>query len=415
MNNKGSTLLMTLTVVIVLAVLGVSFGGRIINDSTITRKNVSSTQAFWVAEGGLQQVVWDYDHNQCHGMRNAATGVPCDSCASCGSGPRLYTGTLGNGTFSVTCLPSTKTYVSTGSVWQGATLLAQRKIKVFFGQDFILGSAAFSQADMTIKNGSHIDSYNSDHGTYAATVSDQGNIGTNGTTVTVIDIGNNSVIHGAVTTGPGGTVGYNPAKVSISGGVADTNDVYIEPVSVPSDVQAATAFPPLVVSGTTTLTAGRYSYPSIDLGNDGTLNISGEVKIYLTGSSGGLTSGNNVAAFNLLPGASVVIYSEGIVNIGNKVEINNHNAIPKPSDFQIYSLYSGSNGVYVGNKNTFVGTVYAPLTDVMVKNNGDFFGAIVGNTVELGNNGALHYDEALASLRAPWQPAEPRDWQEQFD
>jgi hypothetical protein len=249
----------------------------------------------------------------------------------------------------------------------------------------------------------------------AATAGSQGNLGSNGSDVSVVDIGNNAVIHGSVSTGPGGTVSYKPSLVTITGGITHTNDVYIEPVTVPGAIQSGTYYGTLNVTGTTNLGAGTYVYDKIILGNNGTLNINGPVKLYLTNTTSSLTSGNNTVAFNLAAGASVELYAEGKVDLGNKVMINNNSSNPKAADFQIYSRYSGSNGVVIDNNNVFYGTIYAPLTNVEVSNNGQFFGAVVANEFEASNNGAMHYDEALARLQAPWQPADPRDWQEKFD
>lgn len=420
MNKRGSALLLTIGVITVLSILCASYGGLIIHESSTAQRNIYATQAFWISEAGIQKAAWDYDQNQCRGMTHAGSGAPCVSCTSCGVGIRLYTGTLGNGDYAVTFDPDTKTYVSTGSAWQGdgtgRKLMSRRKIKVFFGRDFIFGYSAFSQGTMVINNGGHVDSYNSGSGAYdAATAGANGNLGTNGSSVNVIDIGNNSIINGSVSTGPGGTVDYTPSKVSITGGITHTNDVYLEPVTVPADVQGAVYSGTLTVSGTTELSAGTYAYDKIILDNDGTLNITGDVKIYLTDTATALTSGNNTAAFNLSSGASVVIYTEGKIDLGNKVEINNNNVNPHPSNFQIYSRYAGTDGVVINNKNVFYGAVYAPLTDVEISNNGEFFGSVVGGEVKVSNNGTLHYDEALASLQAPWQPAAVRDWQEQFD
>lgn len=413
-DNKGSTLLLTLGVIGVLSILCASYGGRIINDSNLSRKNVYSTQAFWVAEAGIQKAAWDYTQNSCHETVNASTGAACSSCTDCGSGNRRYTGSLSHGSFSVSIDPDTKTYISTGTVSQGG-MSAQRKIKVFFGQDTILGHGAFAQGDLEISNGTDVDSYNSNNGTYADTVSTHGNIGTNGTTVSVVDIGNLSNIRGTVSTGPGGTVSYNASKVNITGGISATNDVYLDPVSVPADVQAATYYGSLTVSGTTDLAAGAYSYDTIAIGNSGTLNITGAVKLYLTSTGTALSTGNSTPAIILASGASLTIYTDGKIDLGNKVTITNNNASPKPSQFQIYSRYSGDDGVTIMNKNEFIGVVYAPLTEVHVGNNGQFYGAVVGDEVSIGNGGNFHYDEALSSLKAPWQSADPRDWQEVFD
>jgi hypothetical protein len=210
-------------------------------------------------------------------------------------------------------------------------------------------------------------------------------------------------------------VEYKPSKVTITNGISHTNDVYLEPVSVPSDVQSATNLGNLSVSGTTNLSGGTYKYGTVSIGNNGTLNINGNVIIYVTNTSTGLTTGNNTVAININSGSSLTLYSEGKIDFGNKVTISNNTTNSDPANFMIFSLYTGASGISLGNKNDFYGAIYAPGTDVNIQNTGAFYGSVVGSTVNLGNNGQLHYDEALGQLQAPWQPAALRDWQEQFN
>ena len=423
MNKKGSVLVLTVSMIAVLATLAIAYGARIFNEHAIVLKNIYSTQAFWIAEAGIQAAAWDYDHNECKGMINQATGLTCTSCFACGIGPKLFTGSLAAGDFSVTFDQDTKTYVSTGSAYRGTGSnrhwMASRKIKVIFGRDYIFGYAAFAQGEMVINNGSTIDSYNSMFGLYnPATHGSQGNMGTNGTSINVIDIGNNATIYGGVSTGPGGTVDYMPSKVNITAGITHSNDVYLEPVSVPADLQSAAYLGTLNIAGTTSITSGKYRYDAISIGNAGTLNIDGDVELYLTNPTTAFTTGNNTVAININAGASLKIFSEGKIDFGNKAIINNNTVNKDTSKFMIYSLYddpNDTNGVIIDNNNEFYGGVYAPLTKVTVSNNAAFFGAIVGNEVTLSNNGMVHYDESLSLIKAPWQPAELRDWQEQFN
>jgi hypothetical protein len=129
----------------------------------------------------------------------------------------------------------------------------------------------------------------------------------------------------------------------------------------------------------------------------------------------GFTTGNNTVAINIASGGSLKLYSEGKIDFGNKATITNNTTNNVTSKFMIYSKFTGSGGVSLGNKNDFLGAIYAPQTDINIGNTGGFYGSAVGKTVNVGNNGQLHYDESLAQQSAPWQPNEPRDWQEQFD
>jgi Tfp pilus assembly protein PilX len=423
MNNRGSVLVLTIAMIAVLSTLAIAYSSRIFNEHSVMLKTVYSTQAFWIAEAGIQKAAWDFDRNQCRGMTNQGTGQVCVNCDSCGTGTRIFTGSLNAGDFSVTFDPSTKTYVATGSAYRGTgtnkSFMASRKIQVLFGQDPIFGYAAFSDGEMTIRNNSRVDSYNSNNAVYAlATSGSRGNMGTNGTSVNVIDIGNNSTIQGVVSTGPGGTVDYMPSKVAITGGITHTNDVYLEPVSVPSALQSAAYLGTLsLATGTIDLTAGKYRYDSVIIGNDGTININGDVELYLTNTATAFQTGNNLVAININAGASLKIYSEGKVDFGNKATINNLTTNKATKNLMIFSLYDDTtdpNGVIIGNNNEFYGAIYAPLTNVTVSNNSAFYGSVVGKEVDLNNNGTMHYDEALSLIGAPWQPAELRDWQEKF-
>ena len=61
-------------------------------------------------------------------------------------------------------------------------------------------------------------------------------------------------------------------------------------------------------------------------------------------------------------------------------------------------MYPGANGVNINNNSALEAAVYAPGTDISIGNNGDILGSIVGKTVTLSNNAALHYDETLQTL-----------------
>jgi Tfp pilus assembly protein PilX len=56
MNRQGVALIFTLLVLMVLAILSASFFLKTINESNLVKRQVASTQAFWLAEAGVAQV-----------------------------------------------------------------------------------------------------------------------------------------------------------------------------------------------------------------------------------------------------------------------------------------------------------------------------------------------------------------------
>jgi hypothetical protein len=120
----------------------------------------------------------------------------------------------------------------------------------------------------------------------------------------------------------------------------------------------------LVLDGNKTLdlAAGTYYFNNLTLSGQATLNITGPVKIYVTGNlfrAGGVT-------------------------------VNMNSAIA--SNLQIYMTGGTAN---ITSNNDFYGVIYAPNTDVTVDGASDLFGAIVGKTLTLTGTGHGHYDEAL--------------------
>jgi hypothetical protein len=83
MNKKGSIAFAILLVVIFLA-LGAAILVRSMQENVAAKRMANSTCAMWVADAGLQQLLWEYNINSCHNMVQAGTAIACSSCTSCG-------------------------------------------------------------------------------------------------------------------------------------------------------------------------------------------------------------------------------------------------------------------------------------------------------------------------------------------
>jgi hypothetical protein len=414
-NQRGAILAVTLGFVLIFILLGLGaiYLGTVQNEAA--EKRTASNKAFWLAEAGLQKALWEYNNNSCRGLyrKNGSASCPnttaCTSCTSCGTGDKcLYNtvydsaGTVAQGDYDVVLNDTNNVIVSKG--WYinrpaGAAsppdvncpALGCRIVQLDSGSQFQY--AFFAKTSINFGNNASINSYDSNNGPYGGSnISSNGDIGTNGTAVGAITINNGVTINGDASTGPGGTIGGGG---TVTGNTSNTNNTYLSPVTIPSSLTSLTNLGNLNVNSTTTIPAGDYKYNSVNIGNNKTLVFDGNVRLYLTSTTTGFSTGNGFQIV-LNSGAKVSIYGDGKILFSSNSSLSNVNDAGKSENFQVFSTYTGSGGVVVSNNGNFFGTVYAPGTDVSVTNNTALYGAIVGNTISVENNGTFHYDEALA-------------------
>lgn len=393
-NDRGAALVIALTIVVVLSVLGTGFVVRTITENRVAQKHASSTQAFWLADAGVQMATWQMTSNSCAGFVQCGTANVCTSCTSCGAGDKCLTGTLGsNGDYDVT-LNNTNTLITSTGSYPSRTALnrVRRNVQVTVSGGALFSHAVFAQNSISLSNNVTTDSYDSSAGIYGgANVGANGSIGTNGTGAGTVAIGANVSVQGNASTGAGGTVTAG-ANSTISGSTTHANNVTLSSVTVPSALTGLTDSG--TISTTTTISTGDYKYSSVNLSNNKTLTINGNVRMYLTGASA-FSTGNNVT-LNISAGSSLTVYSNGVINFDNNSVINN--VSKKPDKFLIYSAYTGANGVLISNNGSIYSAIYAPETNIAISNNASLFGSVVGKTVSASNNASLHYDQALSAI-----------------
>lgn len=122
----------------------------------------------------------------------------------------------------------------------------------------------------------------------------------------------------------------------------------------------------LIMTGTevVTLEPGRYRYESVTQQGGSSLTINGPTTIYVSGD--------------------VVVGGSGIVNITRD-----------PADLTL--IVQGMRVMFEG-RSEFYGTVIAPNADVSLSGTGDYFGAVIGRTLELRGDLRFHVDESLPAL-----------------
>jgi hypothetical protein len=114
-------------------------------------------------------------------------------------------------------------------------------------------------------------------------------------------------------------------------------------------------------NGSLTLTSGNYRFSSFTVSGNFTLNVVGEVNVYVDGP------------FNLTGHMSI------------------HGG--KPGNFRVNML--GSSDATVGGSSALYADVYAPSSHVSLVGTGDLYGRFVGKTVSATGKGGIHFDESL--------------------
>ena len=138
----------------------------------------------------------------------------------------------------------------------------------------------------------------------------------------------------------------------------------------------------LDVSGNSTVNfpGGTYFFTDVTFHGGSTINVTGPVKIYVTGSVT-IGSGTNIVASNP---ADVQI-------------------IAHPFNMPSGTVPEGAETVIkVNGGSSVTWTMYGPKAALDIGGGNDFYGAAIGNRVELNGENAFHYDVALGEGQGDW-------------
>jgi hypothetical protein len=250
---------------------------------------------------------------------------------------------------------------------------------------------------LTMVGTAETDSYNSSEGAYnAATRYDNGDIASNG----VIDLTGTIDVNGSVHTGPDG-------DVNAGGNTTVTGDEF--PFPEPLDYPPVDASPYATANDNTLLLLpppakekDQYLKVTRDLtfGANASFHIPGVgdagvdpaatvVRYYIHNltlhGTANITVGHNVELY--IDGPSVDVAG----NIGPTTTSTN------PGDFKIF--IDGPANVRIsgqGNQaNKFEAVLYAPESNITIGGNTDYYGAVIGRTLDIQGTAGIHYDEAL--------------------
>lgn len=237
---------------------------------------------------------------------------------------------------------------------------------------FPFPAAMFGKESVSVTGQASTDAYDSsENPTYdALAATAEGNVGTNGTGAGSITVSGNGDVNGDATVGPGANVAsaitINGANASISGTKsAAASEVDLPDVTVPSGLTNLGAISKSS-DGSYPIAAGTYQVDSISITSKASLQAtSGPVILYVTGD--------------------ITLAGKGVVTADNL-----------PTNLIIY--VAGENTVHFSADAVIYAAIYAPESDVNLTGKGDFYGAVVGETIDNSGQGSFHYDKALEDL-----------------
>lgn len=392
MNKKAVALILTIMVSVVLATLGISFLSVSINEKNLVERYKCSTQAFWVAEAGLQHAIRDFKDNnldQDHNWYdNEAEGgiylaTPIDDAID------YELKVSGLGSDSVTLL-------STGSAQCGpGSGFTQRVVSAIYEKE---GSspftyAAFGNTGVSLLGNTRTDSYDSRLGTYGGSnIEENGDVGTSSSSSGAITLIGSSKVKGDAQTGEDGEVSLG-WSCEVTGEISDGGPDPVSSVVVPEELSSLTSSGGINLNGSNSqvLSSGNYLMSNIKVSGNAELVLEGDVNIYLTDSSSLNVSGSG----RLLINGTANIYVDGSVKTTGSGVVKSNKTNPSPSDFTLYGSTT-SNSVKISGSGTMYGAIYAPDADVSIKGNSRLYGAAVGGAVTITGSSKIHYDQALS-------------------
>ncbi len=286
-------------------------------------------------------------------------------------------------------------YVATSTGVFGS---AQRTVSADLELKGLWDNAILTKADLILKSGTNLDSYNSADPLDTSTDAD---IATQSIADSAIILNSGVSVSGDVRVGRGG----NPDTVVKDLGATVDGWTYALPQNdhLP-DVDAPTTLFNMgtgisAKGATVTVTpADSGTYTDIALkatGDPGILAVDGgDVELHITGN---INLGNSCEII-IKNGSTLKLYVDGDVTCDNGSSIGSESTSKDSKSLVLYSTGDGLQSFDLRAKNEWVGVVYAPNADVTLYAGGDLYGASIANNFELKSGGDYHYDRALKEV-----------------
>ncbi len=386
-NQHGAALVAVLVVSTVLALVGTSYLSTSTHDAGLVTEQIQAAQALYAAETGIE-----------YARRRLKSG---DEWTSPGSWTTTINTPQVNGTGGTATVTFTYDDVNEiGTITSSSNFQGNQKqivVSVSPIKETPFQQATCNCTSLTVRSSAMVDSYDSSEIYSAATASASGDVGSNGNIVlegnaqiqgNLTASGNLTVAAGAGVSGSA-TLGGSASGGGVAGGVTqgvspapspcDCNAIDVDTLvsnaalnNNNTDTNPAITGTDFYIGSTDTaaLTAGTYYFTSFQIMSHATLNISGQVIIFLAGNGPFEWAGHSVS-----------------------------NTSDNVNNLKIYS--NSTADIILGENSSFAGTIYAPRADITLWDAAESYGALFGKNTIIGGNAALHYDTHIPEVGEP--------------
>lgn len=427
-SQSGVALLTAMIIVIIVAGMAAAFLTLSFSQSKLISNGSEGEVALHIAEAGVEDMInkltaYSKDWIKAGNVDPTyATAKPDYSILAQNAATITTTGKINGGTFtttlSSTTAGSTDAYTGPFSptapvngyliVSKGTFNGVSRTVQIVtkaVNNNGMFNGGLFGDVEVDALGTFFSDGYNSKNGDYSSQkkqnwvgpdgktysyVDATGSIGSNGNIVT----NGSATIIGNSTPGPGGTSGPGGNVFGSTAPATATTPLTVETYTVP-----ATALPATFVSGTgmslgVTGTQTTYSMDSLKGSGKGTITISGNVTLYVSGDF----TMNNQMNLQIADGAKLTL----IQTTGNYDMTINGNAMAGTQSADRFQIKSNTTGsVKFNGASTVYAYMYAPQATFTNNGGNEFFGAMTAKSMKLSGTASFHYDENLQNLATP--------------
>jgi len=365
-NEKGSAMIISLVVLLMLGLIGAAAIETSNTDMDIAENYQTDMKSFYIAEAGAElafTVVRDSLNWRAGFNKYPFAGGEFDVTVL--------------GSDSIPALNDTILLNSTGRRNRAVTIL---EVKLAPRQPF--GWGAHGDDWLRMCGNTMTDSYNSDSGSYATTkLRAGGSVGSNG----AVTICGTADIYGDAMTS-------NPGDLDIKGGALVTGDTSSTAPEINYPPVPQSAFDDAKLNNSAPAGfSGDYIYDPSDY----SLHIKPHNTLVLDSGTYYLSDIQVQGSIVIAPGAKVTIYVDGEIDLAAHADIN---AGGKPSSLLILG---GDADFKFSAHSEICAAVYAPEMEFHMNGHANLYGSFIAKTVKDVGGSEFHYDRSLSELSVP--------------
>lgn len=387
-NKRGVALVMACLLITLVTAYGSAMMVQSLTEQQTAQRFLRLSAAFQAAEAGLDRTLTELKTNANW------------SGAS-------YTSTLKGGyDVTVTNLSATvRKVVVTGHYPSNTTTAYGYQKRQVEGtvsvQEPMFNYAVFAATTIDMDSNSRTDSYSSAAGSYGGSnIKTNGDVGSNATAATTVNVDSNGYLGGDAVVGPGGNtstaivIDRNATLTGSKQTLVNTKD--LTPKTYPGSSTTDT------LTQATTLGANTYTYQYVDLPSNTTVEVTGNVTLYVE-EYFHLSSAAQFITSSSCSTCTITMYVKGISGSNDfAVDLDSNSKLyagSKPTQLTIYVTGDGSTakGVQIDSNNGLYAAVHAPLSAIDIDSNNNVYGALIGKSIQLDSGAKVHYDEDLVS------------------